>query len=72
MRKPTQASVSGLGVQRLKLAGRGLSLLLGGLHPNVRHLQPCITGLSGIATLHTTWAAPKQGYILPYKAVLHM
>ncbi len=40
VRKPMQASGCGLGVQRVKLAGRGLSLLLGGLHPNVRHLQP--------------------------------
>ena len=39
MRKPVQASGCGFGVQRLKVAARGLSLLLGGLHPNVRHLQ---------------------------------
>ena len=42
-----QASVIGLGVQRVKLAGRGLSLLLGGLHPNVRHLQQHVTTCQG-------------------------
>jgi hypothetical protein len=34
-----QASGCSLGVQRLKVVARGLSLLLGGLHPNVMHLQ---------------------------------
>ena len=41
VRRPMQASGCGLGVQRLKVAASGLLLLLGGLHPNVRHLQQC-------------------------------
>ena len=39
VQKPMQASGCGFGVQRLNVAARGLSLLLGGLHPKVIHLQ---------------------------------